>query len=373
MCVLEVADMHKRILIDGQNMAHRMRHSHDDLAALDARPTGVLYGMLNQITFLIEQFSPDEILVIWEGKGKSWRKEFFPGYKSLRDVRREEYTKVEQEQWEEFINIQLPDTMHALQHFGIPQMSMDWWEADDTIAACCLKLGPKDTENIIISTDKDFLQLVEAGHTRMLNPTSEKMYYQDKGTSELKVSGVDVNDTLAPTPQVFLWRRYLIGDSSDCIPGIKGAGEKTAAKMLPGKEFPGESLTGYLTRHLQKKTSVVQSRVELAIRGVDQTLFRNERLMDLRHALRNVAPGGVECFCDDYIASTNGSKQFIMDGIEHADPNPLLSFFRALDFDFVTKPQRWRRIVKTFRRLNESHERMKRAMKGERDAKAMAI
>lgn len=353
--------MYKRILIDGQNMAHRMRHAHNDLASIDARPTGVLYGMLNQITYLIQQFVPDELIVVWEGQGKSWRKDFFSGYKAERDVRRDEYTIVEKELWEEFIKIQLPDTMYALRQFGVPQLDMPGWEADDTIAACCLLLkqkpGPSATENIIVSTDKDFLQLVDK-NTRMFNPTTDKIFYLHDKTGELRESGVDTNDVLAPSPLVFLWRRYLIGDTSDCIPGIKGVGIKTAEKLLPNRELPGENLTRYLTRNLPKKTSVVSSRVEQAIRGIDQTLFRNERLMDLRHAMKNVDKRTLYKFWDAYALSSTGPgiRCFIKDGIEYADPNPMLAFFRPLDFDFVAVPHRWRRIVKTFRRLYESHK-----------------
>jgi len=107
-----------RVLIDGLNAAHGLRHALSELYSERGRPTGVLFGMLRTIDKLLDTFSPDEITVVWE-EGVSWRSSVFPGYKEERIQRIKEMHETEVEAYGTFKTQQLPDTIVALRKLGI--------------------------------------------------------------------------------------------------------------------------------------------------------------------------------------------------------------------------------------------------------------
>jgi len=219
-----------RLLVDGANMAHRMRHVHAGLSDDRGRSTGVLYGVLRAITSLVNSYTPDQIVFVWEGKDV-WRRKFFSSYKSGRSARRKARSPEEKEEYRDFLSQELPDVQDILTNLGIPQLTLDGFEADDLIAALTSGTALVDSgwlcsqhsglvEDIIVTTDSDMIQLVNTGTCRMLNPQTDIVHYQHENGSIHK-SGSS-RTLVAPSPDAFVYRKAIIGDTSDSISGIPG-------------------------------------------------------------------------------------------------------------------------------------------------------
>src|SRR3990167_1817666 len=112
---------HIRVVIDGTNLAHIYRHAMAELTGHNDRPTGVLYGFVGLISRMMEQFTPSQIIVTWEGVGKSWRYIVYPQYKSARLIKRSSLTWKETYDLRRFYKEQLRDVRYFLKGMGIPQ------------------------------------------------------------------------------------------------------------------------------------------------------------------------------------------------------------------------------------------------------------
>lgn len=191
----------------------------------DGDHVGGIVGFLNSIAFQIREFNPTRIIVVFDGKGGSeTRKKLYEGYKSDRGKNRfrvnRQYADVMDEEEERLSMKQqfiwLNDIMNYL---PIKVMMYDGVEADDVIAYITLELA-KD-EVVIVSTDKDFLQLVDDRIT-VYSPTKKKLYNRQVVFEEFGI-----------WPQNILLYRALDGDNSDKIKGIPGCGLKTILKRFP--------------------------------------------------------------------------------------------------------------------------------------------
>lgn len=274
-----------RMLIDGNNMAYRMLHTHGTLRTPKGIPTGVLYGTLNALKSLINAYSPSEVLFAWDSRG-SWRKDnLFAEYKSKRHERVR--SPEEEARYDEFFKVELPLVKRALSGLGIPQMEMQGLEADDLILGVVKYLYHTEIENLIVSTDKDFVQMVQWPTTRVLNPTTDKVYQRDDRRKSVMYGA----DEIAPCGVSYLARRMLIGDASDSIPGVRGIGEKRAAAHLnipvhahglgwDTRQDNYDILREYIVKqHSMLKRGAVIDNLNIAIR--DGTLRRNYDLMSL--------------------------------------------------------------------------------------------
>lgn len=191
----------------------------------DGDHVGGIVGFLNSIAFQIREFNPTRIIVVFDGKGGSeTRKKLYEGYKSDRGKNRfrvnRQYADMMDEEEERLSMKQqfiwLNDIMNYL---PIKVMMYDGVEADDVIAYITLELA-KD-EVVIVSTDKDFLQLVDDRIT-VYSPTKKKLYNRQVVFEEFGI-----------WPQNILLYRALDGDNSDKIKGIPGCGLKTILKRFP--------------------------------------------------------------------------------------------------------------------------------------------
>ena len=142
---------------------------------------------------------------------------------------------------------------------------MDNIEADDVIGYCAKHLF-KDKVTIM-STDKDFLQLVDE-RIKVWSPTKKKMYDEDRILDEYGINAAN-----------FLLYRILDGDKSDGIPGVKGAGQKTLLKLFPWLGSPHK----HSIEDLLKSSDAKKKQFKLCehILNERETLFLNKKLMDL--------------------------------------------------------------------------------------------
>jgi DNA polymerase-1 len=201
------ADGRRLIIIDGANAIYRAFFALPGLHAPDGTPTNAAYGFVTMLIKALREERPTHIAVASDPRGGSFRREIYPEYKATRDAQPEDLT------------VQFPIIAEICEAFGVPMLEVPNFEADDVIATL-VETAPPGTEIGIISTDKDLMQLVGPDVTLL-----DTM----KGR---RIDVAAVEKRFGVPPSKLLDVRSLVGDPSDNIPGVKGIGEKGAAKLI---------------------------------------------------------------------------------------------------------------------------------------------
>jgi len=197
----------KLFLVDGSAYIFRAYFALPPLSRADGLPTHALYGFTSTLLKLMRE-EPAGLVVAFEGGGPTLRHERYPDYKANRPPVPED------------LAVQYPLCMDAVRALGIPALAVPGYEADDVIATLCERARSWDLDPVIVSSDKDLMQLVGDGVT---------MYDPIKGRH---LGPEDVHKRLGVGPERVMDLLALAGDSSDNIPGAPGIGPKTAAKLL---------------------------------------------------------------------------------------------------------------------------------------------
>lgn len=217
----------KVLIIDGLNSFIRV-FSAVPLVNDDGDHIGGYIGFMRSIAAVIRQFKPTRCIIVFDGKGgSSRRKKMHSGYKEGRTMstkfnRRDDTGEQTLEQELESMRTQMGKLSEYLQCLPITLISIDNIEADDAIAYLATDVfRPKGSEVIIMSDDKDFIQLVDE-KTHVWRPV-EKKYYTPK----------DVADKFGIPSHNFIHYKVFMGDASDNIKGINGIGIKTMQAKFP--------------------------------------------------------------------------------------------------------------------------------------------
>ena len=185
---------------------------------------GGIVGFLKSIGYTINMFRPTRCIIIWDGKGgSSRRRKMYPEYKAKRKTnirlnRAYDFETIEQER-ENMIR-QIQRTIEYLDFLPITMLSIDNVDADDIIAYTA-KQVLTDSKVTIMSSDKDFLQLVD-DRISVWSPTKKKLYRPEQVMEEYGI----------PSHNLLMYRIFD-GDKSDNINGVRGYGLKTVIKKLP--------------------------------------------------------------------------------------------------------------------------------------------
>ena len=206
--------MKKVVLVDGNNLLFRSyyatAYSGNFMKNSKGFPTNGLYGFINMINKIINDEKPSYMLVAFD-KGKTFRHEKYEDYKAGRIKMPDE------------LKMQFPLAKEVLKHLGIKSFEIDLYEADDILGTLAKSIDEKESyEGLIISSDKDLLQLISDKVTVKLLKSKDYIM-MDKKT---------FFDTYGLTPDKMIDIKALEGDPSDNILGVKGIGEKTALKLL---------------------------------------------------------------------------------------------------------------------------------------------
>ena len=211
------------LVIDAMNMLIR---SFSLLKAMS--PTGHhiggLVGFLRSLGYVTRIFDPTRVIVVWDGKGGSAnRKNIDPNYKANRATSRITHwglydTKAEET---EALIGQLFRTKDYLECLPLQQIMMEKLEADDIIAYLAQQADKNNKKITIISSDKDFLQMVNK-NIEVYAPVKKKTFTADNIENELKV-----------IPENYNIVKALLGDNSDGLKGVKGLGIKTIVSQFP--------------------------------------------------------------------------------------------------------------------------------------------
>ncbi len=259
------------IIIDGLNTFIRAFSANPSIND-DGVHVGGIIGFLKSIRYAISKLKPTRCIIVFDGKnGTKKRKKLYPEYKSQRKVRHRFNRNVD---WstspvdEEYsMKMQLSRLIKYLDQLPISILSIDNVEADDVIAY--ISTTVLKNEKIIMSTDKDFLQLI-SDDIKIWSPTKKILYNKDKVFEEYGIPSKNL-----------LTFKILDGDKSDNINGIRGAGIKTIVKNIPqiseNKKFDIKDLISFIDK-TNKKIKLFEN-----IKNNYKLLKRNYLLMQLHN------------------------------------------------------------------------------------------
>ncbi len=196
------------VLVDGSSYLYRAFHALPPLTTAQGQPTGAVYGVLNMINKLLREHEPEQVAVVFDAKGKTFRDELFADYKANRPPMPDELRE------------QVQPLLEAIEAMGLPLLRVEGVEADDVIGTLVRQASEKGTACLVSTGDKDMAQLVDEQVTLVNTMTGQ----------ELDPAGV--KEKFDVQPEQIVDYLALVGDSSDNIPGVPKVGPKTAAKWL---------------------------------------------------------------------------------------------------------------------------------------------
>ena len=261
------------MIIDGLNTFIRSWTTNPTMNE-DGDHTGGVIGSLKSIGYQIREFNPTRCIVTFDGKnGSQSRKKIHEGYKVGREknrfrVNRQYQGMMDEEQERLSMKQQFVWLNDILDSLPVQTMIYDGIEADDTIAYLTKHTQyDLDGEVVIVSTDKDFLQLV-SDNVKVFSPTKKKMYNRQV-----------VFDEFGIWPENLLLYRTLDGDKSDNIPGIRGCGIKTLLKRFPELSEDRTITHEEFFELCEEKQGKIKMYDDI-LKAKDQLLM-NKRLMEL--------------------------------------------------------------------------------------------
>jgi len=252
--------MAKWLLVDGFNLAYRCFFAIPELSRADGFPTNALHGWVKSLWKLADQEKPAGTLVFFDLGGAQDRLALHPEYKAQR------------EEMPEALEKQLPYVRALTRAMGCVGIEQEGIESDDLLAAEAVVLARQGHDVLIVSSDKDFAQIVNPQIKILLPPptANPKLGWQVRDEA-------GVREKFGVPPSQIADFLALVGDTSDNIPGINGVGPKTAAKWL--------SEYGDLEGVIAHAADLQPERFRTAVAAEADKLRRNLKLTTLNVSL----------------------------------------------------------------------------------------
>lgn len=206
----EKPDQPPIILVDGSSYLYRAYHvpQLQRLTNAKGEMTGAVYGVINMLRKLREDYQPEYMAVVFDAKGKTFRHELYEDYKGTRPTMPDD------------LRNQIAPLHELVKALGFKLIMMSGVEADDVIGTLATQASAQGKELLVSTGDKDMAQLVSP-HVTLINTMSNKIMDEAGVEEKFGVKPDQIIDYLA-----------LMGDTSDNIPGVPKVGPKTAAKWL---------------------------------------------------------------------------------------------------------------------------------------------
>lgn len=267
----------KLILIDGNSLVHRAYHALPPLSNAEGQPTNAVYGFVQMVLPLLEAEQPEQVIVAFDPKGPTFRHKLDATYKGTR-------SEMDQE-----LAAQMALAREAVEALGLGIVEVPGFEADDVIGTLAERAHAQGQEVLIVSGDRDLVQLVRPGVTVMATI---------KGMKDVKLyDEAAVREQYSLRPEQVVDMKALAGDTTDNIPGIAGIGPVGAAKLLADydsvegiyehlSEIKSESLRNKLEdgrelSHLGKVLARIERHVPLEVTE-EQLQWKGPRAMAAR-------------------------------------------------------------------------------------------
>ena len=196
------------VLVDGTGYLFRAYYAMPGFTTSRGEPTGAIFGVLNMLYKLLDEYQPERIAFVFDAPGKTFRDDLYPEYKANRPPMPPD------------LRAQIEPLLEAVQAVGLAVVRVEGVEADDVIGTLADKAGHAGLTTVISTSDKDMAQLVDE-RTSLVNTMTD---------TEMDPEGV--RDRFGVSPAQIVDYLSLVGDNVDNIPGVPKVGPKTAAKWL---------------------------------------------------------------------------------------------------------------------------------------------
>ncbi|AKZ61453.1 DNA polymerase I [Herbaspirillum hiltneri N3] len=196
------------LLVDGSSYLYRAFHALPDMRNAEGAPTGALYGIINMLRRLRNDYPASYIACIFDAKGKTFRDDLYAEYKATRKSMPED------------LALQIEPIHAAVRALGWPILMVEGIEADDVIGTLGVRAAEEGLKTIVSTGDKDMAQLVN-DHVTLVNTMSNETMDRAGVIGKFGVPPERIVDYLS-----------LIGDTVDNVPGVEKCGPKTAVKWL---------------------------------------------------------------------------------------------------------------------------------------------
>ena len=248
--------MYRLLIVDGHNLLFQMFFGMPSkiIGAKGQAIQGVI-GFVGAVNRLMDTYHPTHLCVMFDGERENPRKDILEEYKANRI----DYSEVPEE---ENPFSQLPLVYEALDYMGISHTETTVCETDDVIAAYAVKYGG-EFEVLISSFDSDYFQLI--------NDKVKIIRY--RGKCSVLCDENYIKEKYGIPPSLYLDFKCLVGDTADNIPGIRGIGPKTAAKLV--------NTFGGLDSIIERSKEIESEKIRLAIEDGVDILKRNMALISL--------------------------------------------------------------------------------------------
>jgi DNA polymerase I len=195
-------------LIDGSAYIFRAFFAIPPLTNTTGMPTNAIFGFTNILLKFLKQYQPEYVAVALDAGRVTFRNEMFAGYKGNRPEAPADLIP------------QFPYFRKVLDALNVPLLELPGYEADDIIATLCERMANQACELVVVSSDKDLMQLVTNG-IKLLDSAKDRWIGKEQ-----------VLEKFGVTPEQVIEVMGLMGDAIDNIPGVKGIGEKTASALI---------------------------------------------------------------------------------------------------------------------------------------------
>jgi len=317
--------MKKKVcLIDGSGYIFRAFYALPMLNSPLGTPVNAVLGFMNMFMRLTAKINCDYCLVLFDAKRQNYRNEIYPEYKGTRKETPEELIP------------QFPIIRKAVEILNLNYLEMEGFEADDLIATYAKQATDKGYEAVVVSADKDLMQLIRDG-VEFYDSMKDKFFTPE-----------DVKEKFGVYPDKVVDVQALAGDSIDNVPGVPGIGIKTAAELI--NQF------GSLDEVLTKAGEIKQNKRRETILANIENARISKKLVELKQDVE------VEHAIEDYVCKAPNLED-VMSFIEEYDLKSLkiraqkwVSEQRARCGEFVETPKE---IVKQYE-LVQDEENLKK-------------
>lgn len=251
------------LLVDAENIAHQSFHKFEKLRSTDGKPSGEIFGFFKSLHMYIERFNPDDVYCCFDNGRSKYRDELLPNYKGHRVNLSYDRKSFESQK---LIIMKMLRLLKIKYTYDKNKVSN--YECDDMIAYLYFKHIDKKSLVTLVSSDKDFNQLLTHDRVKIFNPRKEEYV---RKTNCKEIFGYEPEETVDYLS--------LVGDSSDDIPGVSGIGPVKARKFLD----KWSSVENYLNSNDDPKIREVYERNKQLI---DLKWFVDNHSLDLKKVLK---------------------------------------------------------------------------------------
>ena len=256
--------VNRLILIDGSAYIFRAYYALPPMSRKDGTPVNAVFGFTNMLVKLIEDYRQEKLIVIFDAARENFRNKIYKDYKANRGETPEDLIP------------QFDLIKNCVKAFKIPQLEIEGFEADDIIASYSVQATKLNIGSLIVSSDKDLMQLVN-NHVQMLDPMKNK-----------KIGINEVIEKFGVDPSKVVQIQALTGDKVDNIPGAPGIGPKTALELI--NEYGDiEGLIKNADKIKQEKRKKIIKESELDIR-LSLKLVQLDKEINLPLAIKDIRP-----------------------------------------------------------------------------------